>query len=201
MVRGINYKEIMENNSLLSKLNDLEARFQEVSTLITDPAVVADMKRYVRLNKEYRELEQILDARKRYINLLTTLSEAKDLLANESDPELREMAREEIDNCEKEIPVTEEEIKRHSIEENITADTPPAFIWHTAEDTSVSPLGSLRLAEAYALAGVGVEMHLYPYGPHATATGAYISSGANPAFIDSKIAEWIPESVAWMKTV
>ena len=87
----------MENNSLLSKLNDLEARFQEVSTLITDPSVVADMKRYVRLNKEYRELEQILDARKRYINLLTTLAEAKDLLANESDPELREMAREEIE--------------------------------------------------------------------------------------------------------
>ena len=60
----------MENNSLLSKLNDLEARFQEVSTLITDPSVVADMKRFVRLNKEYRELEQILDARKRYICLL-----------------------------------------------------------------------------------------------------------------------------------
>ena len=101
----------MENNSLLSKLNDLEARFQEVSTLITDPSVVADMKRYVRLNKEYRELEQILDARKRYIRLLTTLSEAKDILANESDPELREMAREDIYTCEKEIPVTEEEIK------------------------------------------------------------------------------------------
>ena len=101
----------MENNSLLSKLNDLEARFQEVSTLITDPSVVADMKRYVRLNKEYRELEQILDARKRYVNLLTTLDEAKDLLATESDQELREMAREEIDICEKEIPATEEEIK------------------------------------------------------------------------------------------
>ena len=67
----------MENNSLLTKLNDLEARFQEVSTLITDPAVVADMKRYVRLNKEYRELEQILDARKRYIQLLTSLSKRK----------------------------------------------------------------------------------------------------------------------------
>ena len=47
----------MENNSLLSKLNDLEARFQEVSTLITDPAVVADMKRYVKLSKEYKDLE------------------------------------------------------------------------------------------------------------------------------------------------
>ena len=101
----------MENNSLLIKLNDLEARFQEISTLITDPAVVADMKRYVRLNKEYRELEQILDARKRYVQLLTSLAEAKDLLANENDTELREMAREEIDMCETEIPKTEEEIK------------------------------------------------------------------------------------------
>ena len=71
----------MENNSLLSKLNDLEARFQEVSTLITDPAVVADMKRYVRLNKEYRELEMMLDARRRYVQLLTSLGEAKDILA------------------------------------------------------------------------------------------------------------------------
>ena len=94
----------------MSKLNDLEARFQEVSTLITDPAVVADMKRYVRLNKEYRELEQIVDARKRYIQLLTSLSEAKEMLANESDNELREMAREEIDMCEAAIPQTEEEI-------------------------------------------------------------------------------------------
>ena len=67
----------MENeNSLLSKLNDLEARFQEVATLITDPAVVADMKRFVKLNKEYRELEEILAARKRYIQLLTSLREA-----------------------------------------------------------------------------------------------------------------------------
>ena len=94
----------MENeNSLLSKLNDLDARFQEVATLITDPAVVADMKRYVKLNKEYRELEEILAARKRYIQLLTSQREAKDILANENDPDLREMAREELDICEKEI--------------------------------------------------------------------------------------------------
>ena len=102
---------MIENNNLLGKLADLEARFQEISTLITDPAVVADMKRYVKLNKEYSELEQIMDARKRYIQLLTTLAEAKELLSSESDSEMREMAREEIDYCETEIPKTEEEIK------------------------------------------------------------------------------------------
>ena len=46
-------------NSLLEKLDGLMARFEEVATLITDPAVIADMKRYVKLNKEYRDLEKI----------------------------------------------------------------------------------------------------------------------------------------------
>lgn len=102
----------MENeNSLLNKLGDLEARFQEVALLITDPAVAADMKRYVKLNKEYRELEQIMEARKRYIGLLESQKEAKELLANENDNELREMAREELDNCITAIPALEEEIK------------------------------------------------------------------------------------------
>ena len=100
-----------DNNNILNKLNDLEARFQEVVLLITDPSVVADMKRYVKLNKEYRELEQIMDARKRYIVLLQSQSEAKELLANESDSELREIAREELDNCAEAIPAIEEEIK------------------------------------------------------------------------------------------
>ena len=102
---------LMENNSLLNKLKDLETRFQEVALLITDPAVVADMKRYVKLNKEYRELEQIMDARKRYIQLLEGQKEAKELLANENDNELREMAREELERCTNEQPLLEEEIK------------------------------------------------------------------------------------------
>ena len=120
---------MIENNNLLGKLADLEARFQEISTLITDPAVVADMKRYVKLNKEYSELEQIMDARKRYIQLLTTLAEAKDLLANESDSEMREMAREEIDLCETEIPKTEEEIKLLLIPADPQDDKNAILLW------------------------------------------------------------------------
>ena len=49
----------MATESLLQKLDDLEARFREVSLLITDPAVIADMKRFVKLNREYRDLERI----------------------------------------------------------------------------------------------------------------------------------------------
>ena len=55
----------MSENSLLTRLDGIEARFEEVSTLITDPAVIADMQRYVRLNKEYRELEKLTGATRR----------------------------------------------------------------------------------------------------------------------------------------
>ena len=83
-------------NSILQKLDGLEARFEEVSTLITDPEVIADQNRFVKLTKEYKDLGDIMDARKRYIACLNSIKEAKDILANETDPEMKEMAREEL---------------------------------------------------------------------------------------------------------
>ena len=65
-----------EKNSILEKLDGLEARFEEVSTLITDPDVISDQQRYVKLTKEYKDLGDIMNARKRYINCLTTINEA-----------------------------------------------------------------------------------------------------------------------------
>ena len=73
-----------EENNILKKLDGLEARFEEVSTLITDPDVISDQQRYVKLTKEYKDLGDIMNARKRYINCLTTITEAKDILANEN---------------------------------------------------------------------------------------------------------------------
>ena len=98
-------------NTLLDKLNGLEARFEEVSTLITDPNVIGDQKRYVRLTKEYKELEDLMAARKEYANLLSNLEESKDMLLNETDAEMKDMAREEVAECEKRIPELEERIK------------------------------------------------------------------------------------------
>ena len=57
-----------DNNNILQKLDGLEARYEEVSTLITDPSVIADQKRYVKLTKEYKDLGNIMDARRRYVN-------------------------------------------------------------------------------------------------------------------------------------
>ena len=98
------------NNTLLEKLDGLLARFEEVSTLITDPAVIADQKRYVKLTKEYKELGDLMKARKEYLQCLNGLEEAKAMM-NESDPEMKEMAREEAAACEARIPELEEEIK------------------------------------------------------------------------------------------
>ena len=86
-----------DNNTILEKLEGLVARFEEVSTLITDPAVIADQKRYVKLTKEYKELGDLMEARKEYIQVLNGIEEAKEIISNEADPEMREMAREELD--------------------------------------------------------------------------------------------------------
>ena len=102
---------MVDNNSILQKLEGLVSRYEEVSTLITDPSVIADQERFVKLTREYKDLSDIMDARKRYIACLNSIAEAKDILANEKDPEMKEMAREELALNEEEQPKIEEEIK------------------------------------------------------------------------------------------
>ena len=97
-----------DNNNILQKLEGLESRFEEVSTLITDPNVIGDQQRFVKLTKEYKDLSDIMDARKRYIACLNSIKEAKDILANETDPEMKEMAREELAENEEKQPKIEE---------------------------------------------------------------------------------------------
>lgn len=101
----------MAQNNILEKLDGLESRFEEVSTLITDPEVIADQARFVKLTKEYKELSDIMDTRKRYIKCLDAIKEAKNILMNEDDPDLKEMAKEELQQNEEEQPKIEEEIK------------------------------------------------------------------------------------------
>ena len=101
----------MSETSLLEKLEGLVTRFEEVGTLITDPSVIADMKRYVKLNKEYRDLEKIVQARNEYKASLDGIAEAREILDNESDADMRELAKEELEACQTRIPELEEEIK------------------------------------------------------------------------------------------
>ncbi|MBD5172741.1 MAG: peptide chain release factor 1 [Bacteroidales bacterium] len=101
----------MDQNMLLSRLDGLDARFEEVSTLISDPDVIADRKRYVRLSREYRELERLLGVKREYERALRSVEEGRSLLATEQDEEMRLLAREEIDDAESRIPELESRIK------------------------------------------------------------------------------------------
>ncbi len=101
----------MSDNNLLERLDGIESRFEEISTLISDPSVTSDMSRYVRLTKEYKDLERLTAATRRYRTLLANIEEARQLINEENDPEMREMAREELDKASATIPALEEEIK------------------------------------------------------------------------------------------
>ncbi|MGW8317010.1 MAG: peptide chain release factor 1 [Bacteroidales bacterium] len=101
----------MAENMILSRLEGVKARFEEVGQLITDPNVIADMDRYVRLNREYKQLEPVIEAYKNYRNLLSNIDSAKEMLQAEKDEELREMAKEELDLYQQQIKPMEEEIK------------------------------------------------------------------------------------------
>ena len=101
----------MSESSLLEKLNYLVTRFDEIGTLITDPEVISDMKRFVKLNKEYSELHKIVDARNEYKNALDAIEEAKIILDNESDSDLRMLANDDLSVNQEKIPFLEEKIK------------------------------------------------------------------------------------------
>ena len=101
----------MAEYALLEKHESIKHRFEEVQQMITDPEIIADMKRYVKLNQEYKSLEKLLSVFKEYKNLIDNLESGKEMLAEESDEELREMAREEMEIAEEKIPEKEQEIK------------------------------------------------------------------------------------------
>ena len=101
----------IENNELLDRLEGLVNRYEEVGTLITDPAIIADQRRYVKLTKEYKDLGAIVRKRAEYVQALTTLEDAKEMLATEDDAEMKEMAREELNAAQERIPQLEEDIK------------------------------------------------------------------------------------------
>nr|MBR6146205.1 peptide chain release factor 1 [Paludibacteraceae bacterium] len=96
---------------ILDKIDGLEAKFHEVGLLITDPSVIADQARYIRLNREYHDLEKVLAAANKYKQAVAALDEAKQLLYAGDDAELREMAKAEIDEIEPTLPKLEEDLK------------------------------------------------------------------------------------------
>jgi peptide chain release factor 1 len=101
----------MGENMILTRLEGVRARFDEVGQLITDPSVINDMKRYVKLNREYKQLEPVIEAYYSLKNILSNIDSAKEILGEEKDEEMREMAKEELDLYQQKLPPLEEKIK------------------------------------------------------------------------------------------
>ena len=101
----------MAENTLIEKILGLRDKYLSLQNQLSDPSVTSDMKKFVQLNKDYKGLEPIVQAGLDYKKQVDELSEAKNILANEKDEDLRNMAKEEIAEIEPKLPEMEERIK------------------------------------------------------------------------------------------
>ena len=96
---------------MLEKLQIIKQRFDEVSDLIIQPDIMTDQKRYIQLNKEYKDLRMLMDKREEYLTLTDNISEAEEIISDGSDAEMVDMAKMQYDEAKSRIPELEEEIK------------------------------------------------------------------------------------------
>ena len=96
---------------MLEKIQIVKQRFDEVNDLIIQPDIISDQKRYVQLNKEYKDLKKIVDLGLKYESLMNNIDEAKDIISDGSDAEMLEMAKMQMEEAKAQVPELEEEIK------------------------------------------------------------------------------------------
>jgi peptide chain release factor 1 len=96
---------------LLTKLEAVNRRFEEIAAKMNEPDTIGDMKKYIRLNKDYKELEPVIVAYLTYRNILANLTSSKEMLHSEKDEEMRQMAKEEIEKLSEEKEKIEEDIR------------------------------------------------------------------------------------------
>jgi peptide chain release factor 1 len=101
----------MSENMIMSRLESIRLKFEEVAQQITDPEIITDTKRFVKLNKEYKEMKPVVEAYVEYKNLLSNYDSAREMLQNEKDEEMRELAKAEYDELSAKIPDIEQKIK------------------------------------------------------------------------------------------
>lgn len=101
----------MAENSLLDKILGLQEKYETLQKQLSDPEVVSDMKKFISLNKDFKELTPIIKAGNEYRKLVESVEMAKDIIANEKDEDLRDMAKEELAEIEPKLPQMEQDIK------------------------------------------------------------------------------------------
>ncbi|TRO63992.1 peptide chain release factor 1 [Christiangramia sabulilitoris] len=96
---------------MIERLNIVKQRFDEVNDLIIQPDVISDQKRYIELNKEYKDLRALMDEREKYISLTDNIQEAEEIIADGSDPEMTDMAKLQLEEAKAQLPELEDKIR------------------------------------------------------------------------------------------
>ena len=96
---------------MLEKIQIVKQRFDEVNDLIIQPDIISDQKRYVQLNKEYKDLKKMVDLGLIYESLRSNIEEAQEIISDGSDAEMVEMAKMQMEEAKDQIPAIEEEMK------------------------------------------------------------------------------------------
>lgn len=96
---------------MIERLNIVKQRFDEVNDLIIQPDVISDQKRYIELNKEYKDLRALMDEREKYISLTDNIQEAEEIISDGSDPEMTDMAKLQLDEAKGQLPELEDKIR------------------------------------------------------------------------------------------
>ncbi len=96
---------------MLDKLEAIKVRYDSIQEQMNDPSVMSDMKNYIKLNKDYKELQPIMEAFEVYKNILSNIDHAKEIIHNEKDEEFRSMAKEEFNTLSAEKDKLEEDIR------------------------------------------------------------------------------------------
>ncbi|MDN3724628.1 peptide chain release factor 1 [Aequorivita sp. SDUM287046] len=96
---------------MLDRLQIIKQRFDEVSDLIIQPDIISDQKRYIQLNKEYKDLRILMEKRSEFMELTDNINEAEEIIADGSDVEMIEMAKLQLEEAKVRLPKLEEEIK------------------------------------------------------------------------------------------
>jgi peptide chain release factor 1 len=102
---------LIKGNTMLEKLEAIKQRWENVEAEISSPDAMSDMKRFAKLNKEYKELTKVVDEYRIYSNIMSNIDANKEILATEKDEEFREMAKAELDELITRRDEKEEEIR------------------------------------------------------------------------------------------
>ena len=97
---------------MLEKLKILEERFNELSKMLIQPDIISDQSKYIKISKEYKDLKTVVDKKNEYENVLANIEEAKEIIKNETDKEMIDLANQELNDAKNKISIIEEDLRK-----------------------------------------------------------------------------------------